>query len=237
MKKNIITEYYRGYEIEIVDNEFPDVILYALNVKQIDIIRPVFPISLSPERQKKLNNYSGDLDKKLLLGSELLFDYGIKRLYPHINSENAGRLQGTYGKPYVRNHPEIYFNISHAGEYSVCSFSRRAVGVDIEHLEPIKEIDLQVAKRYFCKTEYMEILNANTPQAQERLFYGIWTMKESFVKALGIGLNLNLNSFSFQKYKDSNIKIVHQNVNQHKYIIQQKHLNNNYILSICVEST
>ena len=57
-------------------------------------------------------------------GTELLA-VGLRELYGmEMNtSVRAGLSYGQHGKPYLRNHPEIHFNISHCEGLAVCVFS------------------------------------------------------------------------------------------------------------------
>lgn len=36
------------------------------------------------------------------------------------------------GKPFLRDRQDLFFNISHSGEYAVCAVSEHPVGIDIE---------------------------------------------------------------------------------------------------------
>ena len=62
-------------------------------------------------------------------------------------------------------------------------------------MELIEKIDLNVAKRFFSETEYDFLSGKNTEEEKTVSFYRIWTLKESYVKALGEGLSIPLNAF------------------------------------------
>jgi 4'-phosphopantetheinyl transferase len=98
-----------------------------------------------------------------------------------------------FGKPFIKGLENINFNLSHSNEWVVCAFSRLDIGVDIEKISSIK---LEIAKRFFTKEEYDRILSKD---AHERIvyFYELWTLKESYIKALGLGLTIPLNHVSF----------------------------------------
>ena len=65
-------------------------------------------------------------------GTELLA-VGLRELYGM--ELNRDRLSyGQHGKPYLRNHPEIHFNISHCEGLAVCVFSDTETGVDVERI-------------------------------------------------------------------------------------------------------
>src|SRR5439155_12126764 len=69
------------------------------------------------------------------------------------------------------------------------------VGVDTEHLERDRA-PLDIADRYFSAAEASELQASPPEQRAERFFY-YWTLKESYIKAIGTGLSTPLDRFSF----------------------------------------
>lgn len=98
---------------------------------------------------------------------------------------------GEKGKPYVAGSP-VHFNMSHSGDYVVAAFSARPVGIDIERIRPNK---LSVARRFFTEPEFRGIIDQPEDRRLEH-FFTLWTLKESYLKAVGKGLTLSLGSFS-----------------------------------------
>ncbi len=91
-----------------------------------------------------------------------------------------------YGKP-ATTVDGFQFNISHSGNLILIAIDDRAVGIDVEHC---KKIDYRlIAKRFFSGAE-RDLLAAN--EYDIKLFYKIWTLKESYLKYLGIGLQRHL---------------------------------------------
>lgn len=91
-------------------------------------------------------------------------------------------------------HPNFHFNISHSSDYVLCSVSHCSVGIDIEE---IKNIDLNIASRFFTNYE-INFINQSTAKNRIERFYSIWTAKESYSKFLGEGLSIPLNSFTIE---------------------------------------
>lgn len=93
---------------------------------------------------------------------------------------------------------DAVFNFSHSGEYVLCSVevdslkSGIKVGCDIEQ---VKECNLKIAKRFFCVSEYEQILREPDEEKRRELFYRYWVLKESFMKATRKGLALGMDSF------------------------------------------
>lgn len=102
-----------------------------------------------------------------------------------------------HGKPYLKDYPKAHFNISHSGNYVVVAFSDCAVGIDIEKNKGNR---LKVAKRFFTKEEIDDLYAFSEVEKQIDYFYQLWTLKESYVKAIGKGISMSLSSFSLKKF-------------------------------------
>ena len=99
-----------------------------------------------------------------------------------------------YGKPYVENVKDVHFNISHSGEWVVCGVDAEPIGIDIQI---IKSIKLKIAERFFSQDEYSDIV-AKDENERTDYFYDLWTLKESYIKAVGRGLTIPLHTFTIQ---------------------------------------
>lgn len=147
---------------------------------------------MSTQRKAKILAYQSDADKRLSLGAGMLLDEILKKMgYREGNLEYFVNEQG---KPYYKQLPEFHFSLSHSGHYAVATSSNREIGIDIEEKKQNK-MRLKVANRFFHPEEYERLKNTKDRQEQTELFYRIWTMKESFVKAAGMGMNLAFESF------------------------------------------
>ena len=99
------------------------------------------------------------------------------------------------GKPLCTSHPDIRFNLSHThGAVAIAISEERAVGIDIEAIRPLPELDGMIAS-VATKYEFEELQNLTTADCLQA-FYKLWTAKESIVKANGIGLSLDLRTLN-----------------------------------------
>ncbi len=89
---------------------------------------------------------------------------------------------GPYGKPYLRDWPDVHFNISHSGQYVACAVADQPVGIDVQIIEAYRP---DVAARV-CTGKELARLRANDDPAAE--FTKLWTQKEAYLKALGCGI-------------------------------------------------
>jgi len=130
-----------------------------------------------------------------------------------------------YNKPYLKDYKNFHFNISHSGKYIVCATNNTPIGIDIEQIKPI---DLAVAKYFFTKEEYNDILR-NKSFERLQYFYSVWTLKESYIKAIGKGVSIPLSNFT--------IKILQDKIKSYKtdpnYYFKQYEIDKNYKMSIC----
>jgi len=95
------------------------------------------------------------------------------------------------GKPFIIGRENVFFNLSHSGEYVVCAVSDREIGVDIEKRAKAR---MEVAERFFHERE-VRALRPLSEMDRDRLFFDYWAVKESFLKYTGTGLTRPLNSF------------------------------------------
>ncbi|MBR2666319.1 MULTISPECIES: 4'-phosphopantetheinyl transferase superfamily protein [Methanobrevibacter] len=157
------------------------------NVENLDLKKAYS--SVSKDRQDKIDFYRFEKDKKLSAGAYLL----LKKLLSEENITNPLFKTEKYGKAYISNFENVYFNLSHSGKMVLCAISDREVGVDIEYSDP--KIDLNIAKLYFYNGEYESIMNSQNPADE---FFKYWVLKESYMKYTGLGMNLKLDSFEIK---------------------------------------
>lgn len=146
---------------------------------------------LPPERRQKALRYRFDIDRKMSVISYLMLLYALRENYNIINPQIA---YSVYGKPYLTEYPDIYFNISHCQKGCICAVSDRTIGVDIQDIRPFS---WDIAKRVCCDNE-LKMLECADDKA--RLFTKIWTMKESYGKMTGEG-TMNINSIDTTSIK------------------------------------
>ncbi len=106
-----------------------------------------------------------------------------------------------YGKPSFENiDPQVRklsFSISHTRGCVACAITSDApLGIDIERVDQSQGV-LEIAEQYFSKEE-TAWLRQHAEEAQGTRFAELWTLKEAFVKAIGVGLSIPLTLVSFR---------------------------------------
>ncbi len=142
---------------------------------------------VSPERKQRIETTKRLETKAALLGAGLLLDEVLKKSYGLSDIE----LEiNEHGKPSLKNHPEIHFNLSHSGDVAILTVSDTECGVDIESTQRPHEA-MGVANRFFSRNEYAAMmLSANPNEA----FCRLWTLRESYVKMRGKGFAIGLST-------------------------------------------
>lgn len=181
---------------------------------------------LSLERREKILKYKNTDDKKQSMLAELLIRKAASNAC-NIPYDKVSIRYNPYGKPYIANVRHFKFNISHSEEYVVLATSKYKIGIDIEK---IKKADLAIAKRFFTPSECAYIHEYKTPEEKKNAFYQLWTLKESYIKAVGKGLHIPLNTFEFEIGN----KIALKSYNKYNFYFINMKLNE-YMLSVCCQ--
>ena len=150
---------------------------------------PIDETALSLARREKAARFRKEEDRVRCLCAGVALDEALKTVGLREKSAHVGT--GEHGKPYLIDHPEWYFSLSHSGEYAVCVLSSSPVGVDVEQIRPLSILPL--ADRYFTDEE-RAFLHRLPQSEQQTAFYRLWTAKESVLKAYGTGLTRPLNT-------------------------------------------
>lgn len=200
--------------------------LFATSVLPLlntDLFRSAYT-EVSSERRKKIDSYRFDKDKRLSLGAEMLLNYALRDI--SINPDSVRIVNNPMGKPLIDN-SNIHFNISHSGDWVICAISDNDVGCDIEKID---KADLNIAEHFFCKDEYLHIAEQTLEDNRNTIFYRYWTLKESFIKNIGLGLNIPLNSFLIELNNQINI---HQNYDCRNYHFKEYNDIRGYCCAVC----
>ncbi|WP_449601890.1 4'-phosphopantetheinyl transferase family protein [Paenibacillus sp. Marseille-Q9583] len=172
--------------MEIIALKLPEII--PTNVYQLFLTR------IGKEKKTRILKYQHIRSAYHSLFGELL----VRAIICHntsINNPEIDFIVGRYGKPFLKNYPNFSFNISHSGHWVVLIWNNQKVALGID-VEEIKLIDLKIAETFFHRTEYLDLLSKQGIE-QTEYFFQLWTLKESYIKAVGKGLAIPLDNFSF----------------------------------------
>ncbi len=198
--------------------------------EKYQILEKTFPL-LRKERIEKLETICFLEDKLCSAGAGVLLDIGLREYGLRAADVSLG-YKGNR-KPYLIDHPEICFNLSHSGSLVMAAFSDRETGCDIEKTG---KGNLQLVKRFFHPEEQKhleELALSSSPEEWKKTFCRYWTLKESFMKVTGEGVRLMLDQFCIRLGNPVRVVV---NGEEKAYEIREFSVPG-YCASVCVEET
>ena len=198
------------------------VFTFNTSVLEDDELFDEYMRDMSACRRQKIEAQRSRRNQILSLGAGVAIDMGLREY--GLRERDMEYAENRYGKPCFKNCPEIHFNVSHSGNMAVAAFSDGPVGCDVEK---IRDANLKIAERFFCREEYQYILAQSDPGLA---FWRIWTLKESFLKAIGTGIGIPMNNFRLNLMEDR-AKVL-QTIDGHDYAFVE-YTEDGYRIAVC----
>lgn len=173
---------------------FPPLLDHTILIWQFPIPEALQEISdllplLSRDEQEAAVRHVFPIDRIRALFSKALLRYLLSHYVNHDPKELIFK-KNKFGKPYlwIDDKPSpLQFNISHTSDQIAIAFSRTTeLGIDIEKIREVPEYKT-ITEKYMSALEYKDLLGFPT-EKQLAAFFHYWTMKEAFLKGLGIGI-------------------------------------------------
>ena len=171
-----------------------------LRYARVDGAMPRLYAFLSAEEQAKADRFVQAHDRDAYVAAHALTRKTLSDFYARA-PQDWRFVFNAQGKPRVDAQDDsarLSFNLSHTqGFVALAVALDRDVGVDVERMAPARA-DKDVARHLFAASEYAAFLNA--PEAERaEAFFDFWTLKEAYIKAVGLGVALPLQDFAFTR--------------------------------------
>lgn len=153
----------------------------------------------SEERKRRADRYLRQEDKIRCVTADALLRIAL-------GTEIFQIQENEFGKPYIKNQKNFYYNLSHSGNCVVLAWGNGEVGVDVQQHRADTDMRI-IAENCFADDEKEYIMQSDR-QTEER-FYEIWTGKESYLKYVGKGLRGNMRSLSILQRKSEILFLPH----------------------------
>ncbi len=170
-------------DTDTLDEEFIDSsykLLSLQRLQKLDLLRK------TPARANAAAVY-------LLLRYALKKEYGIDEAPEFVFGKN--------GKPYLKDHGEIYFNMSHSRNSCACIVAQKETAADIAEF---RKISSNTAKYYCSPKEFAETESIEDMNERNDRLVRIWAIKECYSKIDGSGLGMN-----FKSIESENLDSIH----------------------------
>lgn len=149
--------------------------------------------SASEERKQSADRYRCFADSVRCVTADALLRFAL--LSVGADPSQAVIERDAHGKPSVKCIDGFHYNLSHSGQRVVIAYGSHPLGVDVELVRSAADRE-RMAHRFFTDEERAYISRETDSTARAERWTRVWTMKESYLKYLGIGLSRGLDSFS-----------------------------------------
>jgi 4'-phosphopantetheinyl transferase len=144
---------------------------------------------------------------------------------------------GPYGKPALAEAPSLSFSVSHSADLLLIAFAlRRALGVDVERIRPVEDIDT-LARRILTAAEQQHFFSLPS-DLRLSAFFACWTLKEAIMKASGRGIALPAAQIGIGWAADGSPQLAHiagDPVAALRWHLHQPDLGPDYVAALAVD--
>ncbi|WP_051271243.1 4'-phosphopantetheinyl transferase family protein [Shimazuella kribbensis] len=161
--------------------------LWLFSIDPQDYKNNKFLSILSIEEQEKAAKFHFSSDRE-----KFVISHGIMRQllssYLACDPQEIQYEKNAYGKPSLSSPSSyVHFNLSHSSQLGALAVSSHPIGVDIEYIHVLDDY-VSLTKHFLSEKEskYFRDLESRD---QKTAFYRAWTIKEAYIKAIGMGLS------------------------------------------------
>ena len=149
---------------------------------------------LSPEEKERAARFHFDRHRERYMAGRLALRTILSQ-YAGIPPGELELAADPRGKPCLKDDgaaKELCFNQSESKGRTLVALARgREIGVDLEWIDPRLEVR-DLSKVALHPQELKRLLELDPKEKQVR-FFTLWTVKEAFLKGIGVGLNISPN--------------------------------------------
>ena len=160
----------------------------SVDMQTIDAYLDLLP----PERRVRALRYRNERNRLNCIISYLLLRHALKTEFSLHDPRIAAAENG---KPFLPDHPNVHFNISHCPAGCVVGVADRPIGVDIQDIRHFSPR----LREYCCSRDELALLSRCAQPEVE--FTGLWAMKESYLKLIGCGITGRPNTVDTMKFQ------------------------------------
>jgi 4'-phosphopantetheinyl transferase len=153
---------------------------------------------LTEEEIGKISFYKFEHKQHSYIATQALLRV-LLSLYLDIKPMEVKMKSRSKGKPFLIHDRSIFFNISNSDGLCVFAFSGDGeVGIDLERIRQMPDIE-QLIQKNLTSREKEYVLK--DPDKKLKRFFRFWTIKESYLKAIGEGMRLTPDNLEFSVEK------------------------------------
>ena len=164
-------------------------------------------LTLSKTEQQQYGRFRSAEDRHCYLISHALVRQALSK-YADIHPSEWVFQNSPKGRPEISNAgvPPIRFNLTHTDGFTACVISLGGLcGIDAERINSRHNM-VAIAKRMFSAEEYKQIQSLEG-DCQLDYFFSRWTLREAYVKAVGVGISFPTRKLAFNVIAGNDIRI------------------------------
>lgn len=199
-------------ELSKIDKNLNKVFIYFIDMNKYRGEQTQLWYYLSVKEKQQVKKYSNRF-----LADRYIVSHGILRCilsyYIKQPPQSIKFIHNEYGKPFLKK-SDVQFNMSHSHNIVcyVIAFNC-IVGIDIEFYD--NTLDIIELLELVLTSREIKLFNTVATSDKHKVFYNLWTKKESLVKAIGLGLSYPINTVETLPLISGN-KIVFTSDNDYK---------------------
>lgn len=137
--------------------------------------------ALSEERRLRAERAGSAAFRRDTVFAYLLLRLALSEEYGIFSAPEFTR--GEYGKPFLKENPDLFFSLSHSGGAALCALADFPVGADLQDVRRVKS---GIGRKFCTPSELREVSRADDP---DRALCRLWCLKESYGKFTGKGFS------------------------------------------------
>ena len=153
---------------------------------------------LEPAERARAARFHFERDRQAYVAAHALTRVSLSRSAPR-GPDTWRFTTGRHGRPEIEdamNPSGLRFNLSHTRGLVAVALTRGSdIGVDVELIDPDR-LGPEVTDRFFAPAENAHLRSLGA-EARTEAAYAFWTLKEAYIKAIGLGLSCPLSAFHF----------------------------------------
>ena len=132
-------------------------------------------------RQQKADALSTAAGKACCIGAGLLLSFSLRKM--GIQLKDTELVYNEFGKPFLKEHENVFFNLSHSGCMVACVVGNVPCGIDIQKVQAYNP---KLVKRFFAKEEQDYLEGFLEGEKRDIYYTYLFSSKESHAKRDGI---------------------------------------------------
>lgn len=157
--------------------------IYVMDISKLskkDLYERAYALS-DIRRQQKADALGTAAGKACCIGAGLLLSFALRQR--GIVLKETELACNAYGKPFLKDYENLFFNLSHSGCMVACVVADVPCGIDIQLVQPC---NLRLAHRFFTEDEGEALEQMPNKKERDLFFTSLFSGKESHAKRDGI---------------------------------------------------